>query len=40
VEDILIKIIKRKDDKIMADMTLSDIAALNHDNDDWGGSAW
>lgn len=24
----------------MADMTLSDIAALNHDNDDWGGSAW
>ena len=24
----------------MADMTLSDIAALNHDNDGWGGGAW
>ena len=23
----------------MADMTLSDIAALNHDND-WGGGCW
>jgi len=24
----------------MADMTLSDIAALNHDNDGWGGGCW
>ena len=24
----------------MADMSLSDIAALNHDNDGWGGGAW
>lgn len=38
MEDI--QIIKRKDDNVMADMTLSDIAALNHDNDGWGGGCW